>query len=547
MSRNAALRSSIAVLLCHLLAAAALAGVEESRTILQHARDGAIVVTEVASAPDGDGGPEVPSWEPGTREGQILWQNTYADAIYTTTSIAGVPGKLFAGTYLNPPKQAELVPLAGDGTPDWTFEGTEVYAAASRDGSVLAAVDYNSVTLEVTVRAWDPGSSVPLWSSTISPASRGSYRTVAVSADGSTIAVLVSMQVGSPAARLYLYDPVDGSDLGVYDGPAGFARNLSITDDGRFIAFIGLSTAYVVDRDAGAIRWSGSMGATNDPIAISADGSYLAYGWSSLTVRQWDGTAYATLWSIGGAGYYVKTVAFSGDGDTFAAGWYKSTYTQNRIQLFDMPSNTPLWTFLTAEATGEHQEIPSDLALTRDGSHLLVGSWGDQFNLNPEVHLFAREEAVPIFTIDTPGSVFDVDLAPDGACGLSITACGKHVHANQQGRGGDLFSARWDCPASLEELPSAAAAVRFTAMPNPLRPDQSIGFMLDRGGRAGLSVYAADGSRVAEIGFGMYAAGSHTLRWDGRTDAGRAAPEGVYFLRIEAESGIARGRTVLIR
>ena len=82
--------------------------------------------------------------------------------------------------------------------------------------------------------------------------------------------------------------------------------------------------------------------------------------------------------------------------DTFAVGWYKSTWTQNKIQLFDMPSNTPLWTFLSTEATGEYQEIPSDLALTPDGSHLLVGSWGDQNNQNPEVHLFAREAATPI-------------------------------------------------------------------------------------------------------------------------------------------------------
>ncbi|MBD3162340.1 MAG: hypothetical protein GF346_08355 [Candidatus Eisenbacteria bacterium] len=544
MRRNLGFYAWIIVLLIFVLPASA--SDREAKTVLDHQPDGAMEVRTAGAAPNGPT-EENPAGAAATREGELLWQNTYEDAIYQTTSIAGGVEKIFAGTYLNVPRQAELVPIEGDGTPDWTYDGTQVYTAASRDGSVLASVDYESSPLEVTVRAWDPSSDVPLWSQVISPASPGSYRTIAVSADGSTIAVLVSMQAGSPEARLYLFDPADGSDLGIYDGPAGFARNLSITDDGRFIAFIGLSTAYVVDRDAGTIRWFGSMGATNDPIAISANGQYLAYGWSSLTVREWDGSAYAPLWSQGGSGFYLKSVAFSGDGDTFATGWYKSTFTQNRFQLFDMPSSTPLWTFLTQEASGDYQEIPSDLVLTPDGSHLLAGSWGDQNNLNPEIHLFSRESAVPLFTVDTPGSVFDVDLVADGPCDLYLTACGKRVHSNEQGRGGHLFSAHYGCPAGIDEAPATASAVRFSVLPNPLHPDQGIRFALQRAGWASLAVYAPDGSRLRTIGSGQYEAGIHSLRWDGRTAAGRPAPEGVYFMRIESENGIARGRTVLIR
>lgn len=42
------------------------------------------------------------------------------------------------------------------------------------------------------------------------------------------------------------------------------------------------------------------------------------------------------------------------------------------------------------------------------------------------------------------GSVFDVDMAPNGNI---VAGCGKHVHANQMGRGGDLATIHLDTPA----------------------------------------------------------------------------------------------------
>jgi WD40 repeat protein len=536
MSR--ALLATAVLVSLSLLIAAEAAG-RDARTILQSSDQGTILVESIdeTGAPPAEG---TGVWIPGGRESGVIWQRTHLDATYNTAAFAGPPAVIAAGTYLNPPKQVEVVPIGGNGTPDWVQGGEEFHTAASRDGSVIAAVDFVSSSTTVTVHRWDPASNVPLWSYPIGSATRGSHRTIAVSADGSTIAVLVSMVEGTQA-RLYLFDADSPTPIGVYDG-SGFARNLSIGEDGRFVAFIGLSTAYVVDRDADAIRWSGSMGATNDPIAITTDGNYLAFGWTSLQMRQWNGTSYANLWSIAGGAYTLYRCEFSGDGGTFAAGWARTSFDQNRIQLFEMPSGSPLWTRFYDTGAGAYQDIPGDLALTHDGGFLAVGSWGDQLNTNPEVHLFAHASSEPVLTVDTPGSMFDVDILDDGGCGAYVTACGKHVHANQTGRGGDLYSIHYDCPTGTPGVVGPLAEARLEAVPNPCRASMPIRFVLSEPGTAELAILTADGRGVRSLLNAPLAAGPHEVTWDGNDARGRPVAAGAYFVRLRAgrEADVAR-------
>ncbi|MFG0253095.1 MAG: WD40 repeat domain-containing protein [Phycisphaerales bacterium JB038] len=377
------------------------------------------------------------------RDGEILWQNYLTDAIYTSAEIAIPPAKLALGTYLNPPKEAQLIPLIGDGTPDWTFAGNNFKVAASRDGNVIAGLDDDG-SQKLTVYKWSPGSGTPDWSYSIPGlASPGSYRSIVVSPDGSRIAVLVTQQ-DTTTARVYYFDSSSSTPLGFQDAGTGyFGRNLSMSADGSYIAFIGLATVYVIDVDANTIRYSVSAGASNDPVAISGDGNWLAYGWSTMYMRQWDGSAYNIAWTKSGGGKYLKSCAFSDDSSTFAAGWYPTTYLQNRIDCHDPASSTPVWSYTYAAGSGGLQDIPGDLALTADGSYLAVASWGDQGNTNPELHVFDTSDGSVAFTIDTPGTMFDCDIADGGDGYVYVSTCGKHIHANTSGRGGDAFSARF--------------------------------------------------------------------------------------------------------
>jgi flagellar hook assembly protein FlgD len=44
------------------------------------------------------------------------------------------------------------------------------------------------------------------------------------------------------------------------------------------------------------------------------------------------------------------------------------------------------------------------------------------------------------------------------------------------------------------------------------------------------------GQRVRKLCSSKFAAGSHTVRWDGKTDQGMQAASGIYFYRLRAAS-----------
>jgi WD40 repeat protein len=425
----------------------------ETRTIVRSGDDGMRTVEEITPARVVARAPWDPAIDPPMEGSGVEWTRNLTAAIYTTTGISLPTGKLVAGTYLNPPIETQLYPLLGAGVTDWEVPGARVEVAAARDADVVASVDF-AATETITVRKWHTGSSTPDWTATITESTLAAFRSIVVSADGSTVAVLVSFQGGENIqARVHLYDAATGASLGTVEGAEGFfARNVSITDDGSLVAFIALATVYVFETDTLSERYSVGAGASNDPIAISGDGTYLAYGWSSLTVRQWDGATYAFVFSRSGAGHFLASVAISSDSGTLAAGWYESGWVKNRIELHDLPSSTPAWTYDYATSSGVLQELPKDIAVTATGSHVAVGSWGDQADLNDEVHVFEHAGPTPVLTVNTPGSMFDVDIARAPGGVIHVSAAGKHVHANITGSGGDLYSIvlQTDCVADID-------------------------------------------------------------------------------------------------
>jgi hypothetical protein len=75
--------------------------------------------------------------------------------------------------------------------------------------------------------------------------------------------------------------------------------------------------------------------------------------------------------------------------------------------------------------------------------------------------------------------------------------------------------------------------------PNPARTGSgsTIRFSLAAGGPIRLDVFTVDGTRVRKLVHGVRPAGSGIAHWNGRDEADRPVPSGVYFIRLEAESG----------
>ncbi len=264
------------LLLCPCVWLVSAAPIQEEASFLRHTENGPIVIQQQGFPSTGD------TWI--VESPVVVWSHYLADAIYNTTSNT-VDGHVFAGTYLNPPKEAELFALAGGGTPEWGYSGSEFYTDAGDNNFTLAAVDEDS--LGVNVIKWTgPGDGTPDWTTSFAGYGLTSYGPIAVSDDGSTIAVIAAPP--GTDAHLLLFDAASSTPLIDYMASGlGFPRYVKINADGRYIAFIAAATLVVFDRDSLNVRDQISMGASNSALDISGNGNVVAYGWTTLQVREW--------------------------------------------------------------------------------------------------------------------------------------------------------------------------------------------------------------------------------------------------------------------
>jgi hypothetical protein len=138
-------------------------------------------------------------------------------------------------------------------------------------------------------------------------------------------------------------------------------------------------------------------------------------------------------------------------------------------------------------------------------------------------------------------------IASLGSMALDIS--GLHLEArslNQTGAVLDSFVIDHGGFVAVE--PGQARGPRLApALPNPFALDTRIAFTLPEAGNVRLTMVGADGRRLATIVEGRLEAGPHEARWDGRDEAGRVLPAGVYFVVLEAAGNRVSGKLALVR
>lgn len=92
--------------------------------------------------------------------------------------------------------------------------------------------------------------------------------------------------------------------------------------------------------------------------------------------------------------------------------------------------------------------------------------------------------------------------------------------------------------------PAPKAGLFLTAAPNPFRSQVSATFSLARAGVVAFEVLDVNGRRVWSAPHESLPAGRHTLAWNGRTEEGRSASAGLYFLRVRSGNLTATQRVV---
>jgi len=84
-------------------------------------------------------------------------------------------------------------------------------------------------------------------------------------------------------------------------------------------------------------------------------------------------------------------------------------------------------------------------------------------------------------------------------------------------------------------------------VPNPFNPTTEIAFDLPNECRVELSIYNALGSSVRTLVDETLPGGHHTVVWDGRDNAGKPMPTGIYFYRLTSDEFTSTRKMLLLK
>lgn len=130
----------------------------------------------------------------------------------------------------------------------------------------------------------------------------------------------------------------------------------------------------------------------------------------------------------------------------------------------------------------------------------------------------------------------------DGDPGLTLVRADARDAANRP-----LLAAPAPAPGASPPAasPEPSAFALAPPRPNPSRGGTVLEFSLPAAADVSLAVLSVDGRRVRTLAAGAFGPGVHRVAWDGRDADGRAAPPGVYWIRLVGPAG-ARVRAVAL-
>lgn len=100
----------------------------------------------------------------------------------------------------------------------------------------------------------------------------------------------------------------------------------------------------------------------------------------------------------------------------------------------------------------------------------------------------------------------------------------------------------WHLGTDEESLQSYS----LTCFPNPFSEGTTISFVLEHQGRISLLIKDAEGRQIAGLAGGIFAAGKHSIVWDGKNNKGEKQPNGVYFVILKNENFIRTQKVILL-
>ena len=125
------------------------------------------------------------------------------------------------------------------------------------------------------------------------------------------------------------------------------------------------------------------------------------------------------------------------------------------------------------------------------------------------------------------------------------------VHPVGQGEGGSDTTGPVADGGSEKARPlmdaNAEGVTIWGNYPNPFNPTTRISFSLPEASRVIVNIYNSAGQQVITLADEYFAAGDHSVTWDGRGASGRLVASGVYFCRIQTSKATVTKKLLLLK
>lgn len=160
---------------------------------------------------------------------------------------------------------------------------------------------------------------------------------------------------------------------------------------------------------------------------------------------------------------------------------------------------------------------------------------------------------VEIFDLQTrqiePGPPVNVSRA--GAAGVVLNEKFYVIGGYTSGQSQPLSSVEvYPIIVGIADPPAGALPKDFaqiTGYPNPFNGAIHLDVSLPRQNPCELTIYDLQGCAIKTLHHGTLQAGTHTFRWEGRDEAGKAAAAGIYFAVLKSEREFKTFKMVYVR
>ncbi len=254
---------------------------------------------------------------------------------------------------------------------------------------------------------------VPAWVHDTGLISNGPLR-LAADLAGDTV-VLAAWDNMNSTVQLDWLDGETGTLVNRVLQPAAALNSIAISEDGGVVVVAAGLDLYLFD-GVGTLLQHELLSSATKTISLSGDGSTLAVGGIGQLAILTEGPAGTwsnTFNAFAPTSEIAASADLSRDGDILGVAWWNyANGVDVRFDIWDLVRVKRVTSLPLHGDPKGHQNLPAKVDVTPDGAHVAFGTWGN--GVWPEVFVMRTGEDLPLYAVDTPGSVRDLDITDNG-------------------------------------------------------------------------------------------------------------------------------------